>query len=72
MESPYLLVAAYLVTSVILVQLNQRMASPVLSIVDRWLRWIVFSLGAAQMCREFEWLDRPFWVLAVPSPVLSK
>jgi hypothetical protein len=65
MESPYLLLAAYLITSLVLVQVNQRIASPLLSIIDRWLRWVVFSLGAAQMCREFEWLDRPFWVLAV-------
>ena len=65
MESPYLLLAAYLVASLVLVQINQRIASPVLSIIDRWLRWLVFSLGAAQMCVEFEWIDRPFWVLAV-------
>jgi hypothetical protein len=65
MESPYLLLAAYLVTSLVLLQINQRLASPVLSIVDRWLRWVVFSLGAALLCQEFDWIDRPFWVLAV-------
>jgi hypothetical protein len=65
MESPYILLAAYVITSLVLLQINQRIASPVLSIVDRWMRWIVFSLGAAQMCRVFEWIDRPFWVLAV-------
>jgi len=47
----------------ILLQVNQRMASPVMSIVDRWLRWLVFSFGAAQLCRDFSWIDRPYWVL---------
>ena len=35
-----------------------------LPIFDRWLRWFVFAFGAAQICVEFEWIDRPFWVLA--------
>jgi hypothetical protein len=47
----------------ILLQINQRLASPVMSIVDRWLRWLVFSFGAAQLCREFALIDRPYWVL---------
>jgi hypothetical protein len=63
MESPYIVPAA-IVASMILLQINQRMASPVVSIVDRWLRWFVFSFGAAQLCRDFSWIDRPFWVLA--------
>jgi hypothetical protein len=45
-------------------QVNQRVASPVLSIMDRWLRWLVFSFGAAQLSIDFKLLDRPFWALA--------
>lgn len=45
-------------------QLNHRMASPVLSILDRWLRWLVFAFGAAQLCRDFDLIHRPFWALA--------
>ncbi|HVS53104.1 MAG TPA: hypothetical protein VHD62_12180 [Opitutaceae bacterium] len=63
MEPPYLILVAILV-SLVLMQVNQRMASPVLSIVDRWLRWFVFAFGAAQLSRDFELIDRPFWVLA--------
>lgn len=64
METPYLILAAILV-SLVLMQVNQRVASPVLSIVDRWLRWFVFSFGAAQLCTDFKLIDRPFWVLAI-------
>lgn len=43
---------------------SQRIGSPILLIADRWMRWIAFSLGSAQICTEFDLLDRPFWVLA--------
>lgn len=54
-----------MVVSLVLMQVNQRLASPVLSILDRWLRWLVFSLGTAQLMLEFELIDRPFWALAL-------
>lgn len=50
--------------SLILMQVNQRRASPVLSIADRWLRWFVFAFGAAHLCAEYKLIERPFWVLA--------
>jgi hypothetical protein len=53
-----------MLVSICLMQLNQRLASPILLIMDRWLRWFVFAFGAAQLCREYELLDRPFWALA--------
>ena len=64
MQPSYLILGA-IVLSLVLMQINQRLASPLLSIVDRWLRWFVFAFGAAQLCRDFEWVDRPFWVLAL-------
>ncbi|MSU22204.1 MAG: hypothetical protein EXS32_00075 [Opitutus sp.] len=63
MEPPYLILAAILL-SLVLMQINQRLASPILSIADRWLRWFVFAFGAAQMCRDFQLIERPFWALA--------
>ncbi len=63
MLTHYLTISAVLV-SLIVMAANQRMGSPILSIADRWMRWIAFSLGAAQLCTEFGWIDRPFWVLA--------
>lgn len=63
MQPTYFIIAT-MVASLVLMQINLRLASPVLSIVDRWLRWFVVSLGGAQLVREFEWMDRPYWALA--------
>ncbi len=52
-------------SSILLVYGNQRWASPVIAILNRWLRWIVFAAGIAVVSRELGWSDRPFWVLAV-------
>jgi hypothetical protein len=62
-EIPYLILAA-LGLSLVLAQINQRVASPRLAIADRWLRWFVFAFGAAQLCQDFALIDRPYWVLA--------
>lgn len=63
MTVSYLIVAA-VVVSFLLMHINQRVASPLLSIADRWLRWLVFTFGAAQLCVDFELIDRPYPVLA--------
>ena len=65
MELRNVIVGAFVV-SVILVQVNQRLASPVVAIADRWLRWIIFPVAVAWLlCRNFELIDRPVWVVAV-------
>ncbi len=64
LQTYYLILAAMLV-SLVLMQVNLHMGSPLLSIAHRWLRWFVFSIGAAQFSIEFEIIDRPFWALAV-------
>ncbi|MGH7946098.1 MAG: hypothetical protein ACREH8_21685 [Opitutaceae bacterium] len=64
MQTPYLILAGILI-SLVLMQVNQRVGSPILSIADRWMRWLVFAFGAAQLCTDFELIDRPFWVLAL-------
>lgn len=51
--------------SLLLMQVNQRLASPTVSIMDRWLRWFVFSFGCAQLCRDYALINRPFWALAL-------
>jgi hypothetical protein len=61
-QSTYFILGA-IVVSLVLMQVNQRVASPVLSIADRWLRWAVFSFGAAQLCIDFKLIDRPYWAL---------
>ena len=64
LQTPYLILAGILI-SLVLMQINQRVGSPILSIADRWMRWLVFAFGAAQLCRDFNLIDRPYWVLAL-------
>ncbi|PTY05207.1 hypothetical protein DB347_17210 [Opitutaceae bacterium EW11] len=64
MDSAYAIFGAMLV-SLVLFQLNQRVASPVLAIVNRWLRWIIFSAGGALIAIDFGWISRPFWAVAL-------
>jgi len=64
METSYF-VLGLIIATIILVQVNQRAGSPVIAIFVRWLRWLVFGLGAAQICVDFDLINRPFWVLAV-------
>jgi hypothetical protein len=54
-----------MVLSVLLVRINQRLASPVLAIADRWLRWLIFPVVGAWACRYLEIIDRPVWVIAI-------
>lgn len=51
--------------SVLIAYGNNRWGSPLLAIVNRWLRWVVFAIAAPLMFLELGWTDRPFWVLAV-------
>ncbi|MFT3783444.1 MAG: hypothetical protein QM790_15640 [Nibricoccus sp.] len=64
MESSYYLFVL-MILSLGLFQLNQRYASPVIAIFNRWLRWIIFSVGCAKISTDLQWIDRPFWVLAI-------
>jgi len=64
MQVSYFILGAILL-SFVLVQVNQRLASPVIAIADRWIRWIVFPIVGARLCRDFSLIDRPFWVLAL-------
>ncbi|MEO7413645.1 MAG: hypothetical protein ABIZ81_09830 [Opitutaceae bacterium] len=64
MEPPYLILIA-IVVSLVIGQVNQRAGSPVVSIVDRWLRWFIFAFGAAQMAHDFQLINRSYWVLVL-------
>jgi len=45
--------------------INLRVASPILAIPIRWLRWILFAIFAAETNERFTLIDRPFWVVAI-------
>lgn len=64
MELTYFILVA-MITSLVLVQINQRLGSPVIAICNRWIRWLVFGFGAAYVCRDFQLIDRPYWALVV-------
>jgi hypothetical protein len=63
-DQSYVLLAVAIL-SLVLFSLNQRLASPVIAIFVRWLRWLLFALGGAFLAVEWGWTSRPFWVLAV-------
>lgn len=48
----------------LLFYINLRVASPLLAIPIRWLRWILFALFSAQTNAQFNFIDRSFWVVA--------
>ena len=64
MEISYLIVGM-LSIALLLSFLNRWLTSPIVAIVNRWIRWIFFSLAVAEIIRFWEWTDRPFWALAL-------
>jgi len=47
----------------LLLYVNLRVASPLLAIPIRWLRWLLFALFAAEANVRSDWIDRPYWVI---------
>jgi len=64
MSDPTFPLLAAMAVSMVLFQVNHRYASPVLAIANRWLRWLIFSFGAAYIVRDFDLINRPYWVLS--------
>ncbi len=62
MDPSYPLLTA-MALSLALLQLNQRLASPNIAIVNRWMRWFIFAFGIAYILEDFKLVNRPFWVL---------
>jgi hypothetical protein len=62
---PLYLLPAVAILSLVLFSLNLRLASPVLAIFVRWMRWLLFAFGGAYIALDWGWSGRPFWVLAV-------
>ncbi len=54
----------------LLFYLNLRIASPLLAILIRWLRWVLVALFAAESSERFGWIDRPYWVVAAAAFLL--
>lgn len=63
-ESLSLLLAPAVAVLLLLFYINLRVASPILAIPIRWLRWILFAFFAAETNDQLALVDRPFWVVA--------
>lgn len=48
----------------LLFYINLRLASPLVAIPIRWLRWLLFALFVAEANARLEWIDRAPWVVA--------
>jgi hypothetical protein len=58
-----LLLPFMLAGTLILSWINGRNASLIISILNRWLRWVTFSTAAAYFSFTSELIEKPFWVL---------
>lgn len=69
MEEPVSIVGIWItvlaVVSILVSLVHTRRGSPVLAMVNRWLRWILFAVAVAFIFREAEWSSRPFWALSL-------
>ena len=63
-ETLSLFLAPSVALLLLLFYINLRVASPVLAIPIRWLRWVLFALFSAQTNEQLALVERPFWVVA--------
>jgi hypothetical protein len=64
-QSISLFLAPSVAVLLLLFYINLRVASPILAIPIRWLRWVLFALFVAQANGELGLVDRPFWVVTI-------
>lgn len=57
-ETLSLFLAPSVMILLLLFYINLRVASPILAIPIRWLRWILFAVFMAQTNDQFELIDR--------------
>lgn len=69
-ETLSLVLAPAVALLLLLFYINLRLASPLLAIPIRWLRWILFALFAAQANAQLGWIDRPAWVTGLAAFLL--
>ncbi len=65
MTWPGILITALAVISIALGFAHVERGSPIIGIINRWLRWILFSLAIAFIVQEAGWSTRPFWSIAL-------
>ncbi len=58
------IIVGFSIISLLLHLLNSRVLLPAVTITNRWVCWILFSLGIGYLADELAWSDRPFWAIA--------
>ena len=69
-EALSLVLAPSMALLLLLLYINLRLASPLLAIPIRWLRWILFALFAAQANEQLTLFDRSPWVVGAAAFLL--
>jgi hypothetical protein len=64
-QSISLFLAPSVAVLLLLFYINLRVASPILAIPIRWLRWVLFACFVAEANSELDLVDRPLWVVAI-------
>lgn len=60
---PSLILIPMMILSLVITKLIHTYASPVLSIINRWLRWFVLAGGFAEISLYFDWFQQSFKTL---------
>lgn len=61
--APVFVLVPVMIVSLALMRLNQSSPSPILALINRWLRCVAFAGGAALVTSRLGWSERPFSVL---------
>lgn len=61
------LITLFAVISIALSFANSRLGSIALEVLNRWVRWVLFSFGVAYFIKYSEMSDRPYWLLVLSS-----
>lgn len=56
-------VYACVACSIVFGLLNSKVSSLIISVLNRWARWMGVAFGAAYLVFDAGWLNRPFWVI---------
>ena len=59
------IIVGFFVISLLLHLLSARVLLPAVTIANRWVRWVLFSLVVAYLADQLRWTDRPLWAVAV-------
>ena len=57
-------VFALFIVFLVLMWVNRTQSIPLLGVVNRWIRWVFFSVAVGVLVVDRAWTDRPIWVVS--------